>query len=79
MTSPVLAAEWLSGQLRELIARSAGFVATSEALLGQLEQRGEDLLVSEGGLVAIRDPEYHIRMLGTISLMIDYDAGPSEL
>lgn len=80
VTDPLIAAEWLSGQIRNLIISSTGLTETAVGLLGQLQEHDE--LLGEGSGVyvvgpAVADKARDIGMIGMLSSMIDYDAGPS--
>lgn len=80
-TDPLIAVEYLAGQLRNLII-DTGVMGSTDGLAAQLSEHDE--LVGEiPGLAIIRGGRLSVAcdigIVGMLSSMIDYDAGPSEL
>lgn len=82
VSDPVIASEWLSGQMRNLIINTTGFIETTCSLTASLEEHDE-LIGSVEGVYMVgpsqADKARDIGIIGMLSSMIDYDASPSAL
>lgn len=79
-TDPIIASEWLAGQMRNLIIETNAF-SNATGLSAKISEHDELVgeipgvaLLKEGQASILRD----IGMVGMLSSMIDFDAGPSE-
>jgi hypothetical protein len=81
MANPVQASEWLAGQVRDLVIQT-GALSTAGGLEAKLSEHDE-LSGEVPGAALLRGDRLSIArdigMVGILSSMVDYDAGPSDL
>jgi len=81
---PVMAAEWLAGQVRDALERSSGFTDGNGAAFAehdQLEGAGGNMGLVKLDEVGPKSRAFmaNIAFVGAVRGFLDYEAGPSDL